>query len=269
MTPAEGETIVDVLVVDDDQDAVEELVELLGKAGLKCLAAADGWAALALLNDGHRPNVVVSDLRMPELSGIEFGQQLTRMGDEERPELIFVSGNAGLDDAVEALRLGARDMLTKPIDGKVLIQAVKQAQLARKRRRLLAQSPPPVAEARKLAAEPGLTERKRLALKELRDIRKVRSKYFPSELFSDPCWEMLLDLYDAQLAGAEVTVTSLGAASGASATTALRRMENLQSHALIERLADSADKRRTIVRLTEAGLTAVEQFFESLLARRP
>lgn len=126
-----------------------------------------------------------------------------------------------------------------------------------------------MAEARKLAAEPGLTERKHLALKELRDIRKVRSKYFPSELFSDPCWEMLLDLYDAQLSGAEVTVTSLGAASGASPTTALRRMENLQNHALIERLADSADKRRTIVRLTEAGLTAVEQFFESLLARRP
>jgi DNA-binding response OmpR family regulator/DNA-binding MarR family transcriptional regulator len=269
MPPAEAKKTADVLVVDDDRDAVEELVEFLAKAGLKCLSATDGWAALTLLNEGHRPNVVVSDLRMPELSGIEFGQQLMRLGEDERPELIFVSGNAGFDDAVEALRMGARDMLTKPIDGAALVQAVKQALLARKRRHQLGQSLPPVAEARKTTAEKGPTERKRSALNDLRDIRKVRNKFFPTELFSDPCWEMLLDLYDAQLSSDEVTVTSLGVASGVPATTALRRMETLQGHGLIERVADSGDKRRTIIRLTEAGLRAVEQFFESLLARRP
>jgi DNA-binding response OmpR family regulator len=269
MTSAEGKNTADVLVVDDDRDAVEELVEFLAKAGLKCLSATDGWAALALLDEGHRPNVVVSDLRMPELSGIEFGQQLMRLGEGERPEVIFVSGNASFDDAVEALRMGARDMLTKPIDGTALIQAVKQALLARKRRQQLAQSLPPVAEARKTVAEKGPTERKRSALNELRDVRKVRNKHFPSELFSDPCWEILLDLYDAQLSGDEVTVTSLGVASGVPATTALRRMETLQAHGLIERQADSTDKRRIIVRLTEPGLQAIEQFFESLLSRRP
>src|SRR6185503_3335826 len=152
MTSAEGKNTADVLVVDDDREAVEELVEFLAKAGLKCLSATDGWAALSLLNEGHRPNVVVSDLRMPELSGIEFGQQLMQLGEGERPEIIFVSGNAGFDDAVEALRMGARDMLTKPIDGAVLIQAVRRALLARKRRQQLAQSLPPVAEARKTVA---------------------------------------------------------------------------------------------------------------------
>jgi CheY-like chemotaxis protein/DNA-binding MarR family transcriptional regulator len=258
----------DVLVVDDDRAAMEELAQFLRRAGLKCLSAADGWAALSLLNEGHKANVVVSDLRMPELSGLEFAQQLMRLGENERPEIIFISGNAGFDDAVEALRLGARDMLTKPIDGTALVQAVKQALLARKRRRQVMQSLPPVAEARKTVAEQAESERKRSALNQLRTIRKVRSKHFPSELFSDPCWEMLLDLYDAQLSGAEVTVTSLGAASGVPPTTALRRMETLQGHGLIERQSDSADKRRTIIRLTDQGLQAVEQFFESLLARQ-
>jgi CheY-like chemotaxis protein/DNA-binding MarR family transcriptional regulator len=259
---------VDVLVVDDDLDAVEELVECLTKARLKCLSAGDGWAALGLLNEGHRPSIVVSDLRMPELSGLEFAQELSKLGDDARPEIIFVSGNAGFDDAVEALRLGARDMLTKPVDGPALVQAVKQALLARQRRRQLGQSLPPVALARQTVAEKGPSDRKRSALNDLRGIRRVRSKYFPSELFSDPCWEMLLDLYDARLAGAEVTVTSLGVASGVPATTALRRMETLQGHGLIERISDADDKRRIIIRLTEHGLEAVEQFFEAYLARQ-
>src|SRR5439155_1050735 len=85
------------------------------------------------------------------------------------------------------------------------------------------------------------------------------SQYFPAELFSDPCWEMLLDLYDAALAGAEVTVTSLGAASGVPQTTALRRMETLQGHNLIVRAEDKSDKRRTIIRQSETGMHAVDQ----------
>lgn len=111
-------------------------------------------------------------------------------------------------------------------------------------------------------------DRKRATLDDLRSVRKVRSKYFPSELFSDPCWEMLLDLYDGQLAGQDVTVTSLGAASGASLTTALRRMDALQSHGLIERAEDPEDKRRTIVRLSRAGLDAVERFFDTYSRRQ-
>jgi DNA-binding MarR family transcriptional regulator len=79
---------------------------------------------------------------------------------------------------------------------------------------------------------------------------------------------MLLDLYDAHLAGAEVTVTSLGAASGVPQTTALRRMETLQGHGLINRVEDKDDRRRTIIKLTDPGLAAVERFFETYLTRR-
>ena len=249
----------DVLVVDDDSDAVEELVECLAKAGLSCLSAGDGWKALQILADGKRAKVVVSDLRMPELTGLEFAERLTRLGDGDRPEVIFVSGHAGFDDAVEALRLGARDMLTKPVDGPRLVKAVKSALLARR-------SPESAAPAAG-AETGGPVDRKRAALKQLRSMRGMRSRHFPTELFSDPCWEMLLDLYDAHLARAEVTVTSLGAASGVPLTTALRRMDQLKAHGLIERIEDIEDKRRTIVRLTQAGLDAVDSFFETYLKR--
>src|SRR5579872_6605489 len=118
---------VDVLVVDDDADAVEELVTFLSRAQLKCRAATDGWAALKLLADGVRPTVVVTDLRMPELTGMEFAERLKGIIASDRPEIIFVSGDAGFDDAIAAIRLGARDMLVKPVDGPKLVQAVKAA----------------------------------------------------------------------------------------------------------------------------------------------
>ena len=268
MTPSNAtdtEKALDVLVVDDDVDAVEELVEYLTKAHLRCRPAHDGWAALQVLADGWRPEVVVTDLRMPELSGMEFAERLSRLGDAERPEVIFVSGHAGFDDAVQAIRMGARDMLAKPIDGPRLVRAVKSAQLARKVR-LRTAEPMPSGDAGAISADPVV--RKRAALTDLKKMRRLRSQYFPAELFSDPCWEMLLDLYDATLAGAEVNVTSLGAASGVPQTTALRRMETLLGHGLIVRAEDKTDKRRTIIRLSDSGMRSVENFFETYLARR-
>jgi CheY-like chemotaxis protein/DNA-binding MarR family transcriptional regulator len=253
---------IDVLVVDDDADAVAELVQFLSRAKLRCKSAGDGWAALQLLTDGCRPQVVVSDLRMPELNGMEFVDRIAGVASIERPEIIFVSGHAGFDDAVAALRLGARDMLTKPIDGPKLVQAVKSAQLARQ----LRLKPQTASGAGRTPKD--TLERKREALNDLKSMRRLRSKYFPSDLFSDPCWEMLLDLYDAHLSDVEVTVTSLGAASGVPQTTALRRMDVLQGHGLIVRAEDKNDQRRTIIRLTDAGLSAVESFFETYLGRR-
>lgn len=266
-----NDDVVDVLVVDDDTDALEELVEYLGKAKLTCASAGDGWMALKLLADGCRPTVVVTDLRMPELDGMEFVARLKGLAHAEPPEVIFISGHAGFDDAISAIRMGARDMLTKPVDGPTLVRAVKSAQLARQlRTRSTPSATAPTdgnPERSAEAANPG--ERKRAALKDLKTMRRLRSQHFPSELFSDPCWEMLLDLYDAFLAGSEVTVTSLGAASGVPQTTALRRMDTLQGHGLIVRTEDRDDKRRTLIKLTDPGLAAVEKFFDNYLARRP
>jgi CheY-like chemotaxis protein/DNA-binding MarR family transcriptional regulator len=271
-TPGKGSpdrNNVDVLVVDDDAAAIEELVEYLSRAHLKCRAATDGWAALKLLADGVRPTVVVTDLRMPELTGMEFAERLKGIVPSDRPEIIFVSGDARFDDAIAAIRLGARDMLVKPVEGPKLVQAVKAAQLARRLGTPASTALPGDRPAAAKADGTTPSARNRAALNDLKAMRRARSQYFPSELFSDPCWEMLLDLYDAHLGGAEVTVTSLGAASGVPQTTALRRMETLQGHGLIIRSEDKDDKRRIIVKLTDAGLAAVERFFETYSTKRP
>ena len=258
-------------MVDDDQEAVEELVEYLSKANLRCRPAADGWAALQVLADGYRPQVVVTDLRMPELSGMEFAERLSQLGEAERPEIIFVSGNAGFDDAVQAIRLGARDMLTKPIDGPRLVRAVKSAQHARQMRLRAKETPPPAARPQARQKRPRTAVRSPASAPRSASSRPCAgcaASTFRRSCSRIPCWEMLLDLYDAALVGAEVTVTSLGAASGVPQTTALRRMETLQAHHLIVRTEDKADKRRTIIKLSDAGMQAVENFFETYLGRR-
>jgi CheY-like chemotaxis protein len=259
---ASGPKALDVLIVDDDAAMASELVDCLSRAGLSCADAPDAWGALKLISEGCRVSVVVSDLRMPELDGLQFADQLSRLTAQQKPEIVFVSGDAAYDDAVKAIRVGARDMLVKPVPPAALVRSVKSALLVRQMRKesgVAAEIP--------VAAKAPLA-RKRATLDSLRAVRKVRSKYFPSELFSDPCWEMLLDLYDSVLAEQPATVTSLSAASGASTTTAWRRISALETHGLIERLEDPDDKRRTIVRLSKAGLRAVENFFETYSSRQ-
>lgn len=244
----------DVLVVEDDADVAQEFMECLGRAGLRCAHAPDGWQALKIVAGPRGVSIVLSDLRMPELDGLQFAEHVQKLGSAVRPEIIFVSGNAGFNDAVRAIQLEARDLLVKPVEPGALVRSVKSALLVRTLR-----APAPTGP----ATPPDSAQRNKASLHSLRAVRRIRSKYFPSELFSDPCWEMLLDLYDCLLASQQATVTSLAAASGATATTAWRRLGALQAHGLVERAEDPQDKRRTIVRLTEGGRLAVENFFDT------
>lgn len=266
LTPtSSSERPFDVLIVDDDKDAANELAAYLSKSGLTCIEAHDGWSALKLLTDGYRPKAVVSDLNMPELDGLQFAEHLSKLHLEDKPEIIFVAGNPDYDDAVEAIRLGARDMLVKPVDGARLVRSVKSALMVWR----LGRGAPADRSKEGERSQNSGSGGEREVLDDLRAVRKIRARYFPSELFSDPCWEMLLDLYDGLLAAQQVTVTSLGAASGVPLTTAWRRMDALERHGLIERKPDPADKRRILIGLTSSGMEAVRKFLETYSRRLP
>lgn len=270
-------TAEDVLVIDDDSATVDAYARSLRRAGLGCMTAADGWQALELLSGGLRPKVIVSDLRMPELGGIEFAQQLHKMS-AYRARLIFVSGNVGLEDALEAIRLGACEMLCKPIDAEALVRAVKTALYARNDNVAPVEAaarpaPPPAAPpaTAAIAAPPAQPSNpisaRRLALTKLRGVRRLRSRFLPAHLFADPSWDMLLDLYDAELAATQISVTLLSASSSLPLTTALRRLDVLEEQGLVSRFEDPSDRRKTLVRLTGQGLDAMEKFFTHYVAQ--
>lgn len=260
----------DVLVVDDDGVVLDELVACLSQAGLSCIGARDAWEALNSLAEGACPAVVVTDIRMPELDGIEFAQRLARL--TPKPEIVFVSGNAELDDAVEALRLGARDLLTKPIDLRRLIQIVKEVLIARRAAdshsgdagalpTLHKANMPTLKEANSLEAAD-------VVLNELKALHHLRGKHLPTGMAVEASWEMLLDLYTSEKRGDLVSLTSLGISSGSPLTSALRRIHELEKEKFIERLPDDTDRRRSTLRLSESGRLAVEGFLKSYWTSR-
>jgi two-component system LytT family response regulator/two-component system response regulator LytT len=124
-----------VLVVDDEQLAREELVFLLQQHDDVEVAgtAANGIEALGLVED-LEPDLVLLDIQMPQLTGFDVARQLVARG--SRAEVVFVT--AYDRHALEAFEVNAVDYLLKPVDPARLEQA-----LARVRRRLTAEPPAP------------------------------------------------------------------------------------------------------------------------------
>jgi DNA-binding NtrC family response regulator len=113
-----------ILVVDDDISVRRVMKMQLEEAGYTVALAADGDQAHSLI-DERRPKLVISDLRMPGPSGIEL---LRRIRDEY-PEItvIMITAFGSVETAVEAMRAGAYDYVTKPIDYEALVLVVHRA----------------------------------------------------------------------------------------------------------------------------------------------
>ena len=100
-----------ILVVDDDPHIRQLVVFALEKAGLDTLEAADGEAALATVASA-RPDLVVLDINMPRLDGLEVCRRLRAAGDA--PPILFLSSRDDEVDRVVGIELGADDYVVKP-----------------------------------------------------------------------------------------------------------------------------------------------------------
>ena len=97
--------------------------------------------------------------------------------------------------------------------------------------------------------------------------RRKRTTIFDDpELFGEPAWDILLDLYIAQAESKPVSVSSACIGSAAPPTTGLRWLGVLADHGLVEREHDRFDQRRVLVRLTPKALEAMDEYFASSLA---
>jgi len=91
--------------------------------------------------------------------------------------------------------------------------------------------------------------------------RQLRGRFFDADLFSDPAWDMLLDLTAARAEHNRVSVTSLCIASGVPPTTALRWIGQMTEAGLFERVEDDTDKRRAFIALTDKAADAMARYF--------
>lgn len=113
-----------VSVVDDDDNVRESLAALLGSLELdvECYACPREF-----LNtySAERPGCIVLDLRMPQLTGLEVIQELSRR--RYHAPVIMISGHGDIPAAVSAMKAGAVDFLEKPYRGTALLEAVRRA----------------------------------------------------------------------------------------------------------------------------------------------
>lgn len=102
-----------VLVIDDEHQNLELIQSALEQRGLEILTTTDPETGLALFHE-HRPEIVLLDLMMPKISGMYLLEQM--VASDPATEIILMTGYYTAESAVEAIRKGAADYLTKPLD---------------------------------------------------------------------------------------------------------------------------------------------------------
>lgn len=113
-----------VYLVDDEPDILTALERLLGTAGFTVEAFPSPEQFLAQRND-MAPGCIVLDLALPGMSGLELQQALQAQG--SALQIVFLTGRGDIAASVRAMKLGAADFLTKPVDADELIAAVTGA----------------------------------------------------------------------------------------------------------------------------------------------
>ncbi|MDR2490209.1 MAG: sigma-54 dependent transcriptional regulator [Spirochaetaceae bacterium] len=103
-----------VLIVDDEKNIRDGLAEFLAAEGLNAETAPDGETALRRCQRGGDIALVISDLKMPGMDGLELLQKIKQ--ETEGIQVIMLTGHGSIKDATEAMRMGAWDFFTKPIE---------------------------------------------------------------------------------------------------------------------------------------------------------
>jgi FixJ family two-component response regulator len=113
-----------VFIVDDDSAVLKALEHLIVAAGLEVRTFASSREFLAQ-HDPAMPGCVVLDLAMPGLDGLTLQEELVKSG-AARP-IIFLTGEGKIPQSVRAMKAGAVDFLTKPVDDEALLAAIRTA----------------------------------------------------------------------------------------------------------------------------------------------
>ena len=267
-----------ILLVDDDKDLLVEQADLLDALGYRCRTAASADEARQVFAENRNINLVISDWSLPSGNGLELIKSLGEMNRNGRNFVaILLTGYPSIELAVQAMQDGFVDFLSKPV-----ARDMYEAALERARERLAAQeqarSESKVVESvaniqeslqalmNKLGVqdkESGASDEDVAAsiknpnavhpsvLKSIIKARRNRQKYFEGDLFSDPSWDILLELTAAHIENRQESVTSVAIAASVPASTAIRKIRELSDRGLLKRWTDPTDARRIFVALTD------------------
>jgi len=118
-------TVPYIMLVDDEVPFVETMSKRLVKRGLTVIAADSGNGALVKLDQDSKVDVIILDVKMPGMDGLETLQEIKKR--HPIKEVIMLTGHATVETAIEGMKLGAFDYLMKPCDLNILISKVEEA----------------------------------------------------------------------------------------------------------------------------------------------
>jgi CheY-like chemotaxis protein/DNA-binding MarR family transcriptional regulator len=271
----------EVLLLDDDPAMLVFLEGILSHAGYICHIQTDPQAALSQVASRQEIGLVLSDVYMPGLTGLQFINRLHGLPlGRPVPPVLLLTAQPSVESAIDALRLGAEDFLLKPVRPAELIEAVAHALSRSRTDRTVGTTRSPkidqlVRQAEELAGrlrnladgekaishpadrEPAVD---RQAVEEpaallavldtIEQLRRLRDLYAHHSL-DDVEWDLLLELLRAERLQQRVSVSALTiVTSGVSTTTSLRRINQLVARGYIVRIPDASDARRDFVSLT-------------------
>jgi len=241
-----------ILLLDDDLTTLTVLERSLGGAGFNCISSSDPKQALTIVGNKTEIAVVVTDLYMPHMSGLQFAKALseTPLG-RPTPRILLLTAQPSLESAIGALRGGACDFLVKPVSTAELVAAVTKALERARQDRLIHRGRAPDIAHEGIQNDIESTGRRKVpVLDTIEKLRSLRSRYDEHKL-DDVAWELLLELLRTEQGDHKLSVSALTISiPGVSATTSLRRIGELTARGYVDRVPDARDGRRDFVSLT-------------------
>jgi|Deesub1362B_J571_1020462.scaffolds.fasta_scaffold00078_21 DNA-binding NtrC family response regulator len=116
----------EILVVDDEPKQRAILKTILAEEGYRVYEASNGKEALKLIKE-RPPELVLTDLKMPDMDGIQLLKSIKELGITPEPAILLMTAYGTIPSAVEAIKNGAFDYLTKPLDRDTLLVKIRQA----------------------------------------------------------------------------------------------------------------------------------------------
>ncbi|MCB2078066.1 MAG: response regulator transcription factor [Novosphingobium sp.] len=269
-----------VLVVDDDATCLTHCAKMLEDLGYRHHCATSAREALEHLNRDQSIQIILADMLIPSMDGFVLIEEARARAADNRPiAAIMLSDKPTTELAVKGLHIEAVDLLAKPIGFDAYSSALRRAmrylgarrgnsdganmsnfsqQLARLVSVLEGKSLDAPADAKLTDQEVSATLRTIIAS------RNLRSRFFPSQLFADPAWDILLDLARAKLEGQQVSVSSVCIAASVPMSTALRWVRQMTDAGLLRRWTDPKDRRRDLIALTDSTAAHMRDYLAAV-----
>jgi len=259
-----------VLLLDDDSAALSFLEGVLNGADIACLTTSDPKQALAIVQSRPDITLIISDICMPTMNGIQFADRLNSLALQWRvPTVLFLTAHPTLERAVDALRLGAYDFLRKPVRPTELLEVVKRGLERAERRRVAPAGGTPdveklIRQAEKRAPGPGADAHGARGhvsvLDTIEGLHKLRLRYADHKL-DELAWDLLLELLRATQKNSRLSVSALAISfPDTPTTTSLRRIGELTAGGYIEREPDTHDRRRDFLTLSPKARALLEDY---------